>query len=89
MRPYYIHIRPTNVQTNCKGGVTVAVVGNEDDGYTYGVARCSAIDNYDKSKGRSLATGRVFEKKTQMHFPDDIRSMKQAESHIRQLFTTV
>jgi len=89
MRPYFIHIRPSNVQNNCKGGKTIAVVGDEDNGYKWGIAHCSINDNYDKSKGRSLATGRAFEKKTQMNFPDDIRTVKQAEAHIRQLFTQV
>ena len=89
MHPYFIHIRPSNVQNNCKGGKTIAVLGDEDIPYVYGVAHCSDNDNYDKSKGRSLATGRAFEKKTRLHFPDDIQSMKQAESYVRQLFTQV
>lgn len=86
MRPYFIHIRPKNVQTNCKGGTTVAIVGDEDNGFSFGVAKCSLKDNYCKSTGRILATGRAYEKHTRIHLPDDISSLKDAEKHVRSIF---
>lgn len=86
MRPYFIHIRPQNVQTNCKGGITVAVRGNEDHGYHYAVARCSANDNYNKQFGRSLATLRLGEKVRRVTMPDDILTMRGAETYVRELY---
>lgn len=87
MRPYFIHIRPKNVQTNCKGGTTVAVVGDEDNGYSFGVAKCSIRDNYCKATGRVLATGRAFEKRTRIHLPDDVPTLQAAEKHIRSILS--
>jgi len=86
-RPYYIHIRPQNVRTNCKGGITVAVRGNEEHGFVCAVARCSESDNYNKSFGRALSTIRLNETARKMHLPDDIRTMRDAEQHLRQLYT--
>jgi hypothetical protein len=86
-RPYYIHIRPKNVQTNCKGGITIAVQGNEDHGFTYAVARCSANDNYHKSFGRELAKMRLNERVRRIHLNDDIKSMREAESLLRAVYT--
>lgn len=86
MRPYFIHIRPSNVQTNCKGGITVAVRGNEDHGYQYAVARCSANDNYNKQFGRSLASLRLNEKVRRVTMPDDILTMRSAETYVRELY---
>ncbi|HET8687982.1 MAG TPA: hypothetical protein VFM18_15200 [Methanosarcina sp.] len=87
MRPYFVHIRnKTNDSIQVKGGTTVAIVGDPDNGYKAGIAKCSLKDNYCKSIGRQLATGRAFEKRTQMNLPDDITTMRDAESYVRQLF---
>lgn len=83
-RPYFIHIRPkTETSVATKGGKTIAVVGDPDHGYRYGVAQCSIKDNYVKSKGRQLAAGRAFEKRTSFSLPDDIRTTKAAEEYLR------
>ena len=90
MRPYFIHIRAKSAETKetlVKGGVTIAVIGDPDNGFRYGTAKCSRKDNYCKSKGRQLATGRAFEKKLSMSLPDDITTVKDAEAHLRALYT--
>lgn len=85
-RPYHIHIRPFNVQTNCKGGITISVRGDEDRGFIYGVARCSLDDNYNKAYGRALSTIRLNEPARRMHLPDDLKSMRDVEQHLRSLY---
>ena len=93
-RPYFIHVR--RIQTTqanghreilVKGGTTIAVVGDQDNGFRYGVAVCSIKDNYCKSTGRQLSTGRAFEKKTSMSLPDDIKCMADAEKYLRHHYT--
>lgn len=91
MRPYFVHIRQSIVTdtadmiTSCKGGATVAIIGDPDNGFKAGIAKCSKRDNYCKSIGRQLAAGRAFEKKTQLSLPDDIATMRDAESYVRSL----
>lgn len=86
MRPYFVHIR-NKVENNIsvKGGTTVAITGDPDNGYKAGIARCSIKDNYCKKTGRILATGRAYEKSTQHTLPDDIQNLKAAETYIRNL----
>lgn len=95
-RPYFVHIRHTQSvphlsgeakSKTTKGGITLAIIGDADNGFRYGVAKCSIKDNYCKSKGRQLSTGRAFEKKTSLSLPDDIITTKAAEQHLRQLYT--
>jgi hypothetical protein len=87
-RPYFIHIRTKQEQqVQVKGGLTIAVIGDPDNGFRYGVAKCSPKDNYCKSTGRQLATGRAFEKKVGMSLPDDITTTAAAEKHLRTLYT--
>ncbi len=93
MRPYFVHVRAKQVlslgvlseRISCKGGATVAIVGDPDNGFKAGIAKCSVKDNYCKSTGRTLAAGRAFEKKTQLSLPDDITTMRAAEAYVRQL----
>jgi hypothetical protein len=87
MRPYFVHIRPKTQNTfSIKGGITVAIVGDPDNGYKAGVAHCSKKDNYCKRAGRILAGGRAFENSTRINLPDDISNLKNAEQHVRALF---
>ncbi|HET8687267.1 MAG TPA: hypothetical protein VFM18_11485 [Methanosarcina sp.] len=86
MRPYFVHIRNKyNDVIATKGGATVAIVGDPDNGFKAGIAKCSLKDNYCKSTGRQVATGRAFEKRTQINLPDDITTMRDAESWARRL----
>lgn len=87
MRPYHIHIRPSNVQTNCKGGITISVRGDEERGFSYAVARCSKEDNYNKAYGRALSTIRLNEQARKMSLPDDLRNMRDVEQHLRSLYS--
>lgn len=86
MRPYFIHIRPQNVQTNCKGGITIAVRGDEERGFNYAVARCSNEDNYVKAYGRELSVARLNEPARKMSLPDDLKTMRDVEQHLRKLY---
>ena len=43
-----------------KGGVTNVEIQYADGTVSHGTARCSPLDNYSKSKGRMIATGRAL-----------------------------
>lgn len=58
-RPYFIHIRPANFQTNPKGGITIAIGGSPEHGFCYAKAQCHSKDNYNKATGRAKAAGRL------------------------------
>lgn len=85
-RPYFIHIRPHDVDTNPKGGVTVAIEGDEDKGYAFAVAQCHSKDNYNKRVGRAKAAGRLLSQDYRTDLPDDICTIREAEAHVRALY---
>ena len=53
--------RRENVYDRIKsnGGVTVAVLKNEDGTLSWGFAKCSSLDTYNKKVGRAIAKGRA------------------------------
>jgi hypothetical protein len=51
----YYHIKP-------KGGRTIAFIGDEEKPIEYGLAECSEKDVYNKTLGRTIATGRLLKR---------------------------
>lgn len=85
-RPYFVHIRPDNVHINPKGGVTVAIQGDEDHGFQFAAAKCHHNDNFVKRVGRDKAAGRLNSGEYRVTMPDDISTLRQAEEYVRRLF---
>jgi len=53
---------PEEHRIKSTGGVTVAVIKNEDDTLSWGFSKCSDLDTYNKKVGRTIAVGRAVKK---------------------------